>query len=332
MQPSRNSSLRRFFSAHSQETCLAAILLVFIAAMSIASPRFLTWENWVDLIEGRMLLFIFSLGLLVTLVSGGIDISFPIIASIAQYAAVMILNALGGGNWIFGIVLSIVVGLLLGSVNALLIYHLKVFSIIITIATQSIFFGLLMFFTNGVSIYNLPPWLQSTGAPLSLFGLSFGIPLVAIVVLTALTQLLLGRFSIGMQVYALGGNAEAVRRLGLSIPKLMIFAYGYLGALSGLAGLLQVYRVKEVVPKALYGLELQVLAAVVLGGASLMGGKGTVLGTFLGVLLLSIIQNALILLGVSSYVFQVIVGAIILIAVIATHARLSKNSGVYSAQ
>jgi simple sugar transport system permease protein len=204
-------------------------------------------------------------------------------------------------------------GALLGVVNALLIYYLRALAVIVTISTMTFYFAILMFVTDGKSIFNLPDWFT---ADLSLFGIPFPVVVAGIVLLV--TVFFLSRLSIGRQIYGLGGNPEAAKRMGCNLLGLQCFVYGYSGFTAGIAGLVQAHRVEEVVPNALIGRELDVLAAVVLGGASLLGGIGTVSGTILGIVLLAILQNGLTLLGVSSYSFGFVTGLIILISVSAT--------------
>ena len=140
-----------------------------------------------------------------------------------------------------------------------------------------------------------------------------------------LTWVLMTRTSAGRQLYAMGGNPEAARRLGINIAAMHFLAYGYLGLMAGLAGLLQAHRVGEAVPNAMVGNELNVLAAAVLGGASLTGGIGTVRGVLLGILLLAMLQNGLNLLGVSPYFFQIVIGLVILLSTSIT--GLSSRAG-----
>jgi simple sugar transport system permease protein len=134
-------------------------------------------------------------------------------------------------------------------------------------------------------------------------------------IVVALTWLLLRRLSIGRQLFAMGDNTEGARRLGINLGAMHYLAYGWLGACAGIAGLMQAHYAQEIVPNALYGRELEVLAAVVLGGARLGGGRGTLIGAILGLALVSITQNGLNLLGVSPYAFRMIVGAVILVAI-----------------
>jgi len=202
---------------------------------------------------------------------------------------------------------------LLGAVNALLIYYLRAISVIVTISTMTFYFSILMFVTQGRSIYNLPNWFTSD---LSLLSVPFPVTVAAAALV--LTLFILSRLTIGRQIYGLGGNPEAAKRMGCNIVGLQCFAYGYSGFMAAIAGIVQAHRVEEVVPYALIGRELDVLAAVVLGGASLAGGIGTVSGTVLGILLLAVLQNGLTLLGVSSYSFGLVTGVVILVSVSAT--------------
>ncbi len=144
------------------------------------------------------------------------------------------------------------------------------------------------------------------------------------VVCVLATWILIRRTNIGRQLYAFGDNPEGARRAGVNIAVMQGVAFGWMGLMAGIAGLMQVNIFKEVVPNALYGRELDVLAAVVLGGARLGGGKGTILGCILGVMFVAITQNGLNLLGVSPFAFQMIIGAAILIAISTSNIDLSQ--------
>ena len=304
------SSARAAFRRHDVQ--IASIVVLMAAFFSILSPGFLSASNLVTLLENYSVMAIMAAGLLVVLISGGIDISFAAIAAVSQYLVATIIVQMGG-NWIVAFALSAVFGGLLGVVNALLIYYLQALSVIVTISTMTFYFAILMFVTEGVSIYSLPDWFTAKLSPL---GIPFPVLIAAIVLI--LTAFLLKRLSIGRQIYGLGGSAEAAKRMGCNLVGLQCFVYGYSGVMAGIAGLVQAHRVEEVVPNALIGRELDVLAAVVLGGASLQGGIGTVSGTVLGIVLLAILQNGLTLLGVSSYSFGFVTGVIILLSVSAT--------------
>jgi simple sugar transport system permease protein len=308
--PDASQSLKAAFRRH--EVQIAGIIVLLGAFFSALSPGFFSVNNFVTLLESYSVMAIMAAGLLVVLIAGGIDISFAAIAAVTQYLVATILVQLGG-NWVVAFALSAVFGSLLGVVNALLIYYLQALSVIVTISTMTFYFAVLMFLTDGVSIYDLPDWFTETIAPL---GIPFPVLVAAIVLI--ITAILLNRLAIGRQIYGLGGNVEGAKRMGCNLVGLQCFVYGYSGLTAGIAGLVQAHRVEEVVPNALIGRELDVLAAVVLGGASLQGGIGTVTGTILGIVLLAIVQNGLTLLGVSSYSFGFVTGIIILISVSAT--------------
>ena len=308
--PNNASFLKAAFRRHDVQ--IASIVVLMALFFSILSPGFLSASNLVTLLENYSVMAIMAAGLLVVLISGGIDISFAAIAAVSQYLVATIIVQMGG-NWIVAFALSVTIGGLLGVVNALLIYYLQALSVIVTISTMTFYFAVLMFVTEGVSIYSLPDWFT---AKLSLLGIPFPVMVAAIVLI--ITAFLLNRLSIGRQIYGLGGSPEGAKRMGCNLVGLQCFVYGYSGVTAGIAGLVQAHRVEEVVPNALIGRELDVLAAVVLGGASLQGGIGTVGGTVLGIVLLAILQNGLTLLGVSSYSFGFVTGVIILLSVSAT--------------
>ena len=307
--------LRRVFGR--TEAYLAALVALMCLVWALLAPSFLTLQNAVDLVENYSVTAIFAVGLFVVLVSGGIDISFAATASVAQYTTALVATRYG---WppLLCIPFGLGIGVALGCVNAALIHYLKITSIIITIATMSVFFALLMYFTGGKSIYTLPDWWAlrvvffetETEAGLTRITL----PVVVMFGAVLVTWVLMARLSAGRQLYALGGNPEAARRLGVNVAAMHFLAYGYLGFMAGVAGLVQAHRVGESVPNAMVGQELNVLASAVLGGASLTGGIGSVPGVLLGIMLLAVLQNGLNLLGVSPYFFQIVIGLVILVS------------------
>jgi simple sugar transport system permease protein len=325
----RKLTIPKLLRANPTETWLIIVLVVISIAMSQSSPQFLTVANLFNLLNTSSVNLIFAVGLLVVLIAGGIDISFAVAASVVQYVVATVLARMGGGDWISGLALGALVGACLGAFNAALIYYFRIISIVVTIATFNIFFGLLMFFTKGVSIYNLPEWWihrtmliefqQANGAWAELT-----LPVAIMVVCVVATWVLIRHTSIGRQLYAFGDNPEGARRLGINIAAMHFIAFGWLGLMAGIAGVAQVHYTQQVVPNALAGRELDVLAAVVLGGARLGGGRGTVLGCILGVFLVSVTQNGLNLLGISPYAFKMIVGAVILVAITLSNAPLAK--------
>jgi simple sugar transport system permease protein len=302
----------------SHEAWLLGVIVVMAALLGSIAPGFLTIANFVDLLETYSVQGILALGLFVVLVSGGIDISFMAVASVAQYLAAFL-----AARWHWSGIVCIPAGLLtgvaLGCINATLIHFVRVTSIIATIATSAVFFALLMYATSGKFIVDLPDWWSDRVVFASWENadgdlVRINLPMVALAVAVLLTWLMMTRSNAGRQIYAMGGNPESARRIGIRVGRLHYLVYGFLGLMAALAGLLQAHRVGEAVPNALYGQELAVLSAAVLGGASLNGGAGSVPGVLCGIVLLAILQNGLNLMGVSPYFFQIVIGLVILIA------------------
>lgn len=303
----------------SPEGILCLLIVAVAAFLSLATPSFASIQNLFDLLNNQSVNIIFAAGLIVVLISGGIDISFSVAASVVQYVVVSLLLSIDGGNWAIALALTAATGVTLGLINALLIHRFRIVSIIVSIGTFNLFFGLLMYFSRGRSIYDIPDWLYARVAIFSVdlergsATLYLPVLIMAIVVLS--TGLILSKTGFGRQIYGFGSNPEAAKRSGVNVALIQSFAYGWLGLCAGIAGLMQAHIVREVVPNALYGRELDILAAVVLGGAVLGGGRGTVTGAVLGVMLLALIQNGLNLLGVSPFIFKVVVGFVILSAI-----------------
>ena len=310
-------ALRRFGRTH--EARLLAVLVVLFAFLSVATKNFYSVQNGIDLMTSYAFSGILAAGLVVVLVAGGLDISFTAVASIAQYLAVSLASKYDVG-WIGLFVVALTVGTLLGLLNALLVTWLRIASIIVTIAMLNVYYGVLMFLSGGNPINTLPDWY------LDLFSWVVGsdahgnpyilnMQILGLVLSFVLSAILLGRTSVGRQLRALGGNPEAAKRVGFNALRLNMVAYGYMGFCAGLASLVEAQVSGSVVPNMLVGRELDVLAAVVLGGASLTGGVGSVLGTILGVALLAMLQDGLILLGVSSFWTQCFTGVVFVAAV-----------------
>ena len=311
---------------------LSIVIVVMAVFFGMLAPQFLSLGNVVDLVEGSSVTAILAVGLFVVLVAGGIDISFAATASVAQYVAAYCASRLHLPSPVI-IAVSLVVGAALGCLNALLIDRLRATSIIITISTMSVFFALLMYFTGGRSIYDLPGWWSDPRVLFEFAGsgdapVAIKLPIVVMLVVVIATAFIMNRTALGRQTFAMGGNVEAARRAGINLSTTQIFAYGYLGLMAGLAGLVQAHRVGEAVPNAMVGGELFVLAAAVLGGASLTGGTGSVGGVMLGILLLAMLRNGLNLLGVSPYFFQVLLGVVILASAAMTGIKARRRLAV----
>ncbi|MCD6578308.1 ABC transporter permease [bacterium] len=301
------------------EFFLFLVIVALIVFFAFSTENFFTLENLLDLLISYSFLGIMAAGMLVVLISGGIDLSFTAIATVAQYImAIVIINY--SGNLFSAFLVAGIIGIVLGGTNALLIYYLKAPAMIITIATLNLFYGFTIFITRGRWIYNFPDWFNQSHNVFSFTaadGTYYGIPLpvILLVLVFILTYIILKYTILGRKIFAMGGNIEAARRAGFNILGLTIFVYSYIGFLSGIGSVGQVLILHSVQPNAIVGRELEVIAATVLGGASLAGGAGSVLGTAMGVALLAIVWNGLIIMGVSSYWHKLIIGLIIICSV-----------------
>lgn len=312
--------LKRIFNRNEFYLLLVVIGLSII--MSIVSPNFFTLENFFDILRSYSFLGILAVGVLVVLLSGGIDISFTANATVSQYVMAILLAKVPGINPILIFLIPCLIGITLGGVNASLIFFLNAPPIIITISTLNVFFGILQFISGGKWIYNFPSWFRDF-AKIRLLnfinpdGISFGLSILTVIwiLIIIVTFTILRYTTLGRKIYAMGGNIEAAKRSGLNILFLQFFVYCYMGFLAGLASIIQALLAQTVAPNAIMGRELEVIAAVVLGGASLAGGTGSLFGTILGVALIAIIGNGLTIMRVSSYWQKVFIGLIIIISV-----------------
>jgi len=300
------------------EFYLFIVLIVLSTILAFVNPKFLRLENIFDLLRNYTFLGILALGQLVVLISGGIDVSFTAIATVSQYIMGVIISKYYIDNILVALAIPIPIGIALGLVNALLVYYTRVHPVIITISTLNVFYGFLMFITSGRWIYKFPPsfrnfvqikLLSFTSAKGTPYGLS--ILTLFWIIVAVMTWFILKHTNIGRKIYAVGGNLEAARRAGINIFRTYIFVYCYMGGLAGLASFVQAQLAQIIQPNAIVGKELDVLAAAILGGASVFGGSGTVPGAILGVLLIAIIKNGLVLMRIPAYWHQVVMGAII---------------------
>lgn len=294
--------------------CVVVILMIVLAAAT--GGKSIKPNNIIDMLTSYSAYGVIAAGCLFVIISGGIDISFMAVAAVAQYLmALYMLNV--GGNFVMIYIISIVAGAGLGLINAILVNRLKVPTLIITIATMNIIYGLMMRFTSGVRLHGFPEWF-SKKTDVSLLAVSVGTLAAALFI----SWFILKRTKMGRRVYAVGGNIEAAKRCGVSVLSVHLFVYGFAGAAAGTGALIKCYLSQQASIEALYGDEMDVLAMVVLGGVSLSGGKGSVFGTVLGILLVALLSNGMILVGVSSYWKDLVIGAVILISFCITGWRV----------
>ena len=303
------------------ETLVAAIIIAYCIVASFVSPAFFSLGTLFDLLRGSIVMGIFAVGVLLVLISGGIDVSFTAVAVFSLYATTKIVIALGLGDFfVVAFVLACLIGLGLGLFNAVFIALFGLPTLIVTLGTLSLFRGFLLTFVGSNRITRVPDGLREVwGAKLLSFttdnGFFYALPTAFLFLVGAvvLVWFILYRTMLGRQIFALGGSRVAAGRAGINVVGVQFFIYGFVGLLSGGAGIIHAALTRTADPFDLVGLELTVIAAVVLGGARLTGGHGTILGTLLGVALIVIINNSLILLGIPSVWQNLIIGLLILL-------------------
>ena len=294
------------------ESLLVLLIVVIGIVFTLLNPKFATIGNLLDLIKSYSFFGILSVGVLVVLLSGGIDISFTAIAQVAEYISVSWILAYGG-NLGSAFLVACCIGTLLGLFNGLLIHFIRIPPIITTIGTLNLYYGVLYVLSAGQIIYQVPEFYRAlSGATLPGSFPVLGAFWIGMVILTAwvLKYTVLGR-----SIYALGGSQIASIRVGFNIFKTRLFVYSFMGFVSGFAAVVHTALVQSAIPNSIVGRELDVIAAVVLGGANIMGGSGSLLGTCLGVALLAMLGNGLTLIGMSSYWNHVMVGLVLLVGV-----------------
>jgi simple sugar transport system permease protein len=304
------------------EVYLFFVIIGLSIILSIFNPNFFTLENLFDILRSYSFMGILAVGLLVVLLSGGIDISFTANATVAQYVMAYLLVNNPEMSIFLAIFIPCAIGIVLGGVNASLIYFLNAPPIIITISTLNVFFGVLQFISGGKWLYNFPVWFRNFSKItvvklVNPEGIPYGLSILTIIwiAIILITFFILKYTTLGRKIYAMGGNIVAAKRSGLNILQLQMFVYCFMGLFAGIASIIQALLAQTVAPNAIMGRELEIIAAVVLGGASLAGGSGSLIGTLLGVSLIAVISNGLTLMRVSSYWQKVFIGLIIIISV-----------------
>jgi simple sugar transport system permease protein len=314
----------------SPEAAIAAVLAIVMLGIGLANPAFWDASNLFGLLRANIVVGIMALGVLVVLVSGGIDVSFPAFAAAAMYLTVQAMLAWGFGGLVLPFLMAAAIGLAFGAVNAFFVHTVRMVPLIVTLGTGAVVRGFLLGFvgTSVVNVGQMPPGLVGLGRAslvdwTAADGSRVALPaaLLVYLALALLVHLLLSRTVAGRGLYAFGGDAEAAKRVGFDVRGLTYLAYGLAGALAGIAGLLHAALAWQASPREFIGMELDVLAAVVLGGASIFGGRGSVLGTLLGTFLLVLINNSLILLGVPTTWQRVAVGVVLIAATAAIVLR-----------
>jgi rhamnose transport system permease protein len=294
----------------SREAVLLGVLIVLMVAMSLLSPLFFTVGNLLNTSRFFVEVGLMALGMTLIIITGGIDLSVG--SNLALVSVAVGFSYAAGLPLPLAILFGLVVGLAAGLFNGLFITLLDLHPLVVTLGTFALFQGLAYGLTNAQAVSDFPAWFAYFGqayfgpVPLQLF-----IFVLAVVVV----WLILSRTSFGRYVYAIGNNEEAARFSGVPVRKVKLALYAGTGLLVALASVIYTSRVYTARGDSGLGLELDVISAVVLGGASIYGGSGTIGGTVLGVLIIATLRNGLVLAGVPSTWQVFVLGVLLLVAV-----------------
>ncbi len=305
-----NTLRRRLAWPWPPESYAALGLLVLCGVLSFVSDRFFDWENFRNVGRQISINAIIATGMTFVIIIGGIDLSVGAVMALAMTVSASIV--LAGGSLLLAMAAALGTGAAFGLFNGLLIARLRLPAIIVTLATMEIPRGLALLTTGGYPQTGLPESYGALGRG-SLAGIQG--PTLVMFVVVILGTLLLRFHLIGRYFYAIGGNPTAARFSGIPVDRCQVLAYTLSGFTAALAGLVLSSRLMSGQPNAGIGYELDAIAAVVLGGAAITGGRGSVIGTLIGALTLGIINNGLNLLNVSPYLQMVMKGGVLLLAI-----------------
>jgi ribose transport system permease protein len=295
---------------------LLGLYLILVIALSILSPYFLSANNFLNILVAVATIGIMSVATTMVIVSGGIDLSIGSVVALSGVAAAQLSHFMPIPE---AVLLSILAGVLVGYLNGLAITRLNINPLIATLGMLSIIRGFAFVFSGGLTQTILDEGFGFLGR-----GYVVGIPfqVIVMVVLFLLTAWIMRWTTFGRSIYAVGGNAQASRLAGIPVRRIQMIVYILSGLSAALGGVFLASQLGAGAPAAATGIELSVIAAVILGGSSLNGGKGTIWGTLLGVLILGTLNNGLTLLNISSYYQDVARGVVLLLAVGLDQLRL----------
>ncbi len=287
------------------------VLAVLCVAMSLLSNAFLSVSNILNILLSTSVFGVLAIGMTFVICSAGIDLSVGSMLALSGVVGAMLTSNLDLPWWI-GILGCLVTGALTGALNGFLITKGAIPPFIVTLGMLGVARGVALVLSNGVSIYGLPPEIVWLGQ-----GRPFGVPVpVIILLLTALVaHVLLSQTRFGVYAQVIGDNETAARAMGVRVERQKVLLYALSGLLSGLAGLLFAARINSGEPTAGLSYELTAITATILGGTNLFGGRGSVLGTLIGALIMGVLQNGLNLLAVRPFYQQIAIGAVLILAV-----------------
>lgn len=295
-------------------------LIVFSLSVAIFNTQFLTLGNIFNVLRQTSVNAIIAAGMTFVIITGGIDLS---VGSILAFSgAILAKIVINEGNVFFGIAALVLIGILLGLLNGIIICKGRVQPFIATLGTMILLRGATLVFSEGRPIsFGSVEHAKILDLVGSGYFLRIPIPVYIMIIIFAIGYFLLKHMRVGRYIYAVGCNEKAAHIAGINTEKVKIFAYIVCGLLSAVAGLIVTARLSSAQPTTGAGYELDAIAAVVIGGTSLSGGRGSIIGTLVGALIISVLNNALNIMDVSSYYQMVVKGAVIIMAVILDRSK-----------
>jgi len=300
-----------------RETGVLLALIVLVVALSFLGQNFFSTRNIFSILRAVSFEGIAALGMMLAMITGGLDLS--IASNMALSGIVVSLLMTNGVPVLPAILIAILAGMAIGLINGLIITRIGLGPIITTLAMLSVVRGVAFMVTKGLPVVNLPASFTWLGQ--GMIGNVIPVPILFFLVIAILVHLLQRYTVFGYQLYATGGNEIASRYSGVQTKNVTLLTYVLSGALGALGGILLIARLGVAQPSIASGYELAIVAAVVIGGTSLDGGIGTVLGTVLGVLIIGVIRNGLVLANIGGYYIQFANGMLILAAVVINRLR-----------
>ncbi len=316
---SKNIGLSEVIRNNSIEFGVGVGLIILFLVFSVTSPYFLKTNNLYNILYQVSAIGILAVAQTMVILTGGIDLSIGSIFTLSGWVMCFMIKEVG---FVEGIAVGLLVGLLCGAINGFLIAVTKLEPFIITLGTMSIFHGIVYIISDSKAVSNLPTILETVDD----FQL-FGIPsyVITLLIIFIIGQLFLSYTKTGRMIYAIGSNELAARFSGVPVHLYKMVPYVLVGFLSFIAVFIQSAHLMAIDANAGTNLNLESITAVVIGGTSLLGGRGSLVGTAIGVLLIGVLGNGLNMLGVSSYWQRVIVGIILIAAVASQKISISKG-------
>lgn len=318
----------------SNEFYLFIVILVICLFIQFRSGQFFTPNNLVDLANAMIVPGLFGIGAYMVIVSGGIDVSFPALASLAVYAVTRVLvDQNFQGPWIVPFLAVVLLGAVLGAFNGIFTSRIAIPTLIITLGTANVFSGVMQGALSSVQISQLPPSMEAFGRA-SLFtatnrtsGLTSALPVSFLLLIAVLViAFLIMRYTMfGRGIFAIGGDESSAVRAGFKVRRIKFWLYVMVGVIAAIGGFVRTTSMGQMHPTNLLGSEMMVIAAVVLGGAAITGGTGSLTGVMLGTLLIVIVQNSMILIGVPTFWQRAALGFLIIVGTGISAVQLTRR-------